>query len=141
MTDAVENVNWVEARHECSAQSAMIRLLHVVEADVSQMQSFGQLRRPFHGLRCDRTTGNGFLVHVVWDLGGVFESEGVAFELDGDLIRVRHRREVPTDRILFSVRPTVSADGKCRLEHTDTGQLMEFWQVSKAALEPMFFDG
>lgn len=73
------------------------------------------------------------------DLAGPIESTGVKFELRANEIAVSN---IKTGMMhgatpAFSAVPRLNEDGECRLEVQ--GERLQFWQVSRKALEDLFF--
>ena len=72
------------------------------------------------------------------DLGGFNESMAIVFELLPDKIAVTERRGPGfTEGALFCAAPGLNQEGECLLEID--GQPLKLWQVSRKALENLFF--
>ena len=109
----------------------------MVHSDVKSVNALGR-----HGVKFDmRTlTEDKFIVSRVRDLGGIPESASVVFELNRLFIDVRQN----ADKVIFSARPIMNPDGECLLDTGDRDAMGEShlrteWQVSRRALEDLFF--
>jgi hypothetical protein len=116
--------NWVKARSACSLKSVFLLLAEIVDSDVKAANELPEGRR-FSLERQDRK------------LIVIRESRespaAIVFELSATEIRVRE-----AEKTLFVARPSLERDGKCRLEVD--GDPLELWQVSRKALEELFFE-
>ena len=123
--------NWVAARAECSPDRAFHALAEVVDSDVKAANG---LRRSgvsfhFHG----EATGKIVVIREL-DRGGVKELRSVVFELiSGEIVT----KKGPENSVLFSAVPSLNRNGECLLEIE--GDSYELWQVSRRALESLFF--
>lgn len=117
--------NWVQARSQCSVKEAFLLLAETVDSDVKERQKLAggdhfRLERQKEKLIVLRN-GNAPVASIV-------------FELKAARIDIRQGSEP-----FFSVSPWVSSAGKCRLVRRDSIEALEFWQVSRMALEHLFF--
>lgn len=118
--------DWVTARFGCSPSNAFQSLAEMVKVQVS---TANELLNPERG----------FLVHVHPKEIIVVRSQpkervaNVIFELSRTDISVRSGDEQPSLRAI----PSLSAEGECMFEVD--GQIVKLWQVSRSALEPLFF--
>jgi hypothetical protein len=136
--------DWVKGRKACSAPELFILLKDVVERDVASIQGHGDAK-----FELQTTHETRFVVTKTRSVNGSDESEGIAFELmagDGH-IRVQHAHD---DERLFIAVPHLTHEQLCKLVIRDlaadlSAQLpdadsLELWQVSRLALEKLFFD-
>ena len=126
--------NWVKARSECSLERVFLVLSEVVASDVKARQGlhdgaeYDHTRRD-HKIIVSRTRDFG---------GGIKEAEGVVFERIKGSITVAAVDPKGNEVPLFAATPSLAPDGDCKLEVN--GDSLELWQVSRKALEPLFFE-
>jgi len=114
--------NWVKARSKCSVASVFALLAEVVDSDVKAANELpGNARFRFN--KYDRK----LIVLPVTEF-----PVPIVFELAGAVINISKE-----ETALFTARPSLMTDGKCRLEVD--GETLELWQVSRKALEALFF--
>jgi hypothetical protein len=123
--------NWVTARQSCSLAQVFKTLEEVLDSDVKAAQGLGILGVEFK-IITDAT--NKIVVGRSQNCGGLVTGNAVVFELTPTEIRVKDSR---TEQHLFSARPNLNIAGECLLEID--GQPYQFWQVSRKALEDLFF--
>ena len=131
--------NWVEARAKCSIDQIFIALREVVDSDVKTMQSIASTTRAaVDDVSMSLATDTKFIVTGRRDPGGVFDGNSVVFERAIGRIVVKDGRSQGT---MFDVQPALCIDGECRLELVGgNGDALELWQVSRKALENLFFN-
>jgi hypothetical protein len=125
--------DWVTARAECSLEQMFNLLRERIDGDVKTMQA-----RTTDKIEIGKIDDRRFRVSVQWNIGGMVESDAVVFEHTyQDVIHVRNLR---TETELFSAKPALNVAGDCQLEIVGSnGPALELWQVSRRALEPLFF--
>jgi hypothetical protein len=129
------NFNWVHARANCSLEGVFHILSEIVDSDVKQANA---LRR--QGVKFSLNTEATSKIMVIRDrdLGGTKETTGVIFELLPDTISVtRKKHGALTEDSLFSAVPSLNEDGECLMEVK--GKPLKLWQMSRKALENLFF--
>jgi hypothetical protein len=124
-------INWVQARSECS----LIKVFELLKAQVKQdiddrnaLRNLSDARFKFQGVD---DNGQMFMVYI--DVHGA-QGKTVIFALTTGALEVRDKNHKPT--ITASV--TLNNDGECRLKVA--GEELELWQVRKMALESLFFE-
>ena len=137
MKDEVpKTLNWVKARAECSIDHLFIVLSAVVEADTKAANERGRGSLSF---AFSRLTDESLLVTRKYNAGGIIESEAIAFErLRDGSIKVTQRTAAKGSTDFFEAKPHVDINGDCKFEVR--GAPLEPWQVSKRALERLFFE-
>ena len=123
--------NWVAARQSCSLAQVFQTLKEVLDSDVKAAQGLGILGAEFK-INTDAT--NKIIVGRSQNCGVAVTGNAVVFELTPTEIRVKDSR---TEQHLFSARPSLVIVGECLLEID--GQPYQLWQVSRKALEDLFF--
>lgn len=128
-------LNWVKARAECSIEHLFILLSTVVETDTKAATERGRGSLSF---AVGRPTEDTLLVVRKYNDSGFITSEAVAFDRlrDGSIHVSRRTARGSTD--LFLAKPHVDLKGDCKFEVD--GVPLEPWQVSKRALEDLFFE-
>ena len=73
------------------------------------------------------------------DIVGHVETSAIVFELEGDRITVKDRtdRSNLAGQLLFHAKPDLNQEGECLLEVD--GVPLKLWQVSRKALDGLFF--
>ena len=128
-----KTMDWVKARAECSIQSLFVMLEAVVEADAKAAnERAGRALR----FKCSRQGAGTLLVIREYTGGGFVEGEAVVFQVSEDTIVVS-RRGPKLSEEMFKAKPHVDVNGECKFEVA--GAPLETWQVSKRALEDLFF--
>lgn len=126
----VPGFNWVEARANCSLGNIFQILSEVVDSDVKAMNGLhltnltfslsSEAMRKIVVIRGRRRLETTVEVKVV-------------FELLPDRIKVSQGSEL----VFFAV-PSLSEEGECLLDVD--GETLRLWQVSRKALESLFFE-
>ena len=126
--------NWVKARSECSLERVFLLFSEVLESDVKTMQGLAR-----SGVLYEQTRGERKVVVCrTRDCGGgIKEAEGVVFELVDGAITATAKDARGNGTQLFKAKPSLEPNGACKLEVDGEG--LELWQVSRKALEPLFF--
>jgi hypothetical protein len=125
--------DWVTARAECSVEHVFMLLAEVIDSDVKTIQARGDRRGNF---KVSRPTPTKIIVVRTAEFSDSVVAESVVFERTIAAIDVR-RGNASGSQQWFSAMPSVNDEGDCRL-HVDGIQL-EPWQVSRRALEQLFF--
>jgi hypothetical protein len=128
---APKTLDWVTLRGNCSVRHLFALLLETVDSDVTVMQE--RLRGTTRRVECDRTSQAKFVVSCFEHVRTPIEAN-VVFECSYVAITVTAN---PGHRPLFVAKPSFTFAGDCALEID--GQPMELWQVSRKALEDLFF--
>jgi hypothetical protein len=128
------NFNWVHARAHCSLEGVFHILHEIVDSDVKDVNA---LKRQGVTFRLNTDATRKIIVARDRDLGGVIESTGIVFELFPDKITIAHKQGALIDKSLFSAVPSLNEDGECLMEVN--GKSLKLWQVSRKALENLFF--
>lgn len=124
---------WVEERAKCSIVGVFIALAVRVKSDVESMT--GLHLQPKHLFAFTAPSEKTFLVEKQIKVGGMVAPGGVVvFEHDETKITVSDGLKY---NVLFEATPAIGEDGPCRLDVN--GVVLELWQVSRKALEPLFF--
>lgn len=127
--------NWVKARAECSVGRIFLLLSEVVESDVKAIMELPGRNGTYQRTRVSETK---FAVSRTQDFGGgIKQDDGVIFERASGAIVVTAKFAGSDERQLFSAKPSLEPNGDCRLEVND--ESLELWQVSRKALEDLFF--
>jgi len=121
--------NWVAARSQCSLKRVFETLAEIVDSDVKAANELPGRKAQFHVNGGDKK----LVVSRDKSVETATPVSTVVFELFPAEISVRHGR----DTKLFSARPRLNDDGECMLEVD--GQALRLWQVSRKALEDLFF--
>jgi hypothetical protein len=124
--------DWVKARAECSLPHLFGVLGEVVDSDVKAIQKI----KPDMKFTFSKPTATKVIVGKTWDAGGFSSAESIVFELVDAGIAVK---QGPTEKRLLIARPTLDLDGECRLAIDGERDGLELWQVSRRALEALFF--
>jgi hypothetical protein len=129
--------NWVQARSNCSIEQAFITLREVVDSDVKE-RNIQLNKRGDDRVLISYPTDTKFIVIRQWDAGGIPSSEGIVFERTPTGLVVE---DAQTQRPLFAALPALTPGGECKftVEGKNSGEPLEFWQVSRLALETLFF--
>lgn len=134
MESVPKNLDWVTERSNCSISHLYLLLYDVIASDVKAIQARSERRAEFALSRLDDAK---FIVTKSSDWGvGLRAVAGVVFELTPATIDVRASTQ-DGPKAMFSTTPSFDAVGTCRLEVD--GQPLELWQVSRKALEDLFF--
>jgi hypothetical protein len=130
------NFNWVKARSECSLVPVFAALREVVDSDVKEVNELNRPRLRFT-LNPEAGSASKFVVIRQQDMSGFFQAFTVVFELKDDAIVVTARDQTGNGKPLFSAKPSLKPDGQCMLDID--GEPCFLWQVSRKALEALFF--
>lgn len=132
----MEGMDWVKARAACSLPRIFEALGEQLERDVA---SANALNRPNVLFRFNRERHNSMSVSRRFDYAGIPQGQHVVFALGATEIAVEDVDAVGKKRSLFTARPVLTVEGDCRLELSGDPQPKELWQVSRKALEDLFF--
>lgn len=137
MTDPVPtHLDWVKARLDCSLPSIFLTLAEVVKSDVASATA----RIPGATFTVEHATEHKLIVNKAWTAAGYPQGDAVTFELQPTRgIRVTRAH---ADRPLFFAKPALQPDGVCKLEIEGDvpATPLALWQVSRRALERLFFE-
>lgn len=135
MTEIPKTLDWVKARFDCSLPSVFLALEEAAKSDVASITP----RVTAATFSVERVTDQKFMVSKAWTAGGIQQGDAIVFELlpsRGIQVTRSHAQ-----RPLFFAKPALQPDGACKLEiDGDTNAApLELWQVSRRALEDLFF--
>lgn len=132
--DVPENLDWVTALSKCSLLAVFQNLAEVLDHDVAKANTMGR-----SGCRFELTRPAPDRISVLRrrDLGGMEEIDAVVFLLAMESIQVVRRDMGGKGPDLFSAKPTFRPAGECFLEVN--GEDLRLWQVSRKALQDLFF--
>lgn len=131
-----EVFDWVTARGECSVGRMFVLLMERVESDVAQMQALLDTKRrrlTFNKVADDKV----IVANEQVGVGHVFGGTGVMFKRTPSGVVVDIKTRNGPERILFEARLSLGLEGRCRYEID--GHAVELWQVSRKAMEDLFF--
>jgi hypothetical protein len=132
MNQENKNLNWVEAREQCSPANMFAQLRLEIENDVKTRN--GQL--PSNSLHrfVFSSTQNSFC--VTREVPSQSHANcSVTFGFDGNRISATNNEE---RKLIFRATLTLGDDGICRFK-IESGELKESWQLRRMALEDLFF--
>lgn len=133
--DSPETFDWVRARAACSLERIFLVLSETAAGDVRAANELRPSRARFEHKSLDRK----FLVIRQEDAGGVTQAASVVFELQENGIAVRRITPARAPEPIFTAKPSLTPEGECLLEVGR--QQLRPWQVSRLALEDLFFFG
>lgn len=122
--------DWVRARAGCSLEKVFRLLADRLQFDVDSMNKMSPATT-FTLTKEDER----LLIAKTRDIGGG-SSHGIVFKLLGEGIRA-DRVVPPIEEPLFLAIPALTTAGECEL-HID-GHPLELWEVSRKALDLLFF--
>lgn len=125
--------DWVTRRAECSVEKLFLLLVEVVESDVKVMHARSLPHGP--SFTTNKPTSGKLVVMKMFPDSTI--AGNVVFERTIGGIEVRMLKRARDEQALFTAKPSLSAEGECRLEIDYLP--MELWQVSRRALEDLFF--
>lgn len=135
MDKVPEVFDWVTARGNCSVAQMFVLLAERIESDVKAMQA--HLADSRQVLTFNRVADDKVIVSKQIKEGGfVFDPRNVSFERSQSGISVFTAGK-DGKRALFDANVSLGPEGRCRYEVGD--QPLELWQVSRRALEGLFF--
>jgi len=122
--DAPEHFDWVRERDKCSLNGAFLTLREVVANNVKTINEL----HPELEIAIENMGAAKFVVRKKYaDVAAIFDTD-----FDKHAVDVR-----PGPNVMFSAKPEICPDGECRMRVGD--QLLRFWEVSKMALERLWF--
>lgn len=133
MDEKPDGFDWVTARSRCSLGSVFQILSEIVASNVKAANALPNQNSTFE----QRPLNNKFLVLVRRDIAGFIATRSVVFELSSSAIDVKLKDANGLEKMLFSAKPSFVEEGDCRLEID--GQRFSLWQISRRALEDLFF--
>jgi hypothetical protein len=135
MDKAPEVFDWVTARAGCSAPQMFILLTERPESDVRAMQV--RLGSGYQ-IKVNKVSDDKFIVSKLHNEGGfAFGGHAVVVERTTSGIVAQLTNSQRTKQPFFAAQASLGPDGRCRYEVS--GEEMELWQVSRKALEDLFF--
>ncbi len=130
METVPKTLDWVKARAECSLEHLFSLLIEVLDSDVKSMRAHAPDGTQ---LSLNVLTASKVSISKVQPDRGFSKAGKVVFDRTSLGINVGSDR----NDLMFTAKPSLDATGSCRLEID--GQPMELWQVSRKALEDLFF--
>jgi hypothetical protein len=130
-----DSFDWVTARSKCSLRGAFQILTEVVETNVERANALPDSNYSFESKRLDQR----LVVTATLEsmLGQGYAT--VVFHLrDSEIAVTRSLHPTARSELAFSAKPCFTAEGDCVLEVD--GVPLQLWQVSRKALEPLFFE-
>lgn len=132
--DAYEHHDWVSALAKCSLDTMFVCLAEVIDSDVA---SRNKLQHPLATFHFQRSTGK-VVVARHRDFGGIQEVDTVVFELRKHEITAVSKDAAGKATPILTAKPNLNRDGECFL--AVGAQDLRLWQVSRMALEDLFFE-
>jgi hypothetical protein len=129
-----ETLDWVTKRSECSLQLIFDNLREVVKGDVEKANALNRAQFQIHPL-----TGQKFSISRTRKVLGFLARVVVFFELTETEIVVTRVAGEDDQQQMFSAIPEINQQGLCLLRINGEAGLLRLWQVSKKALEDLFF--
>ena len=127
-------MDWVKARAACSLKGVFQLLSEVVDSDVKAANALDRKDIKF---TLNRGITGKLIVVRERDLGGFGESAGIVFELLPSKITIAGAGL--GDKPLHTMTPYLNEEGECLLEVEGRPQPLRLWQVSRIALDDLFF--
>jgi len=133
MRDTPKTFDWVKARSSCSVKAVFDVLSQVIASDV---KSANDLNRPGVSFALTNPSEEMVMVARTSDATGAAESASVLFERRANEIvaTAPHR-----GKTLFYAKPILNGTGECLLQIEGDHELKHPWQVSRRALDDLFF--
>ena len=135
-----ETFEWVPARAKCSAEQMFTLLGARIESDAVAMKE--QLKNTNYQVGFKKVAADSFVVSKQYlESGFSFKGRNVLVKrtATGIAVDALDIQKESSPRPLFEASVSLGLDGICRYEFD--GQPLELWQVSKKALEDLFFGG
>jgi hypothetical protein len=132
------NQNWVKARAGCSLKALFQLLAEVVDSDV---KSVNLLDRRDVQFSLNAETTHKLIVSRTRNLAGFPESCFVVFDLDlqSNEITAQYKTAMGQPRPLLKAKPDFTPEGECRVRIVGDPEPQKLWQLSRRALEDLFF--
>src|ERR1700730_4960936 len=129
--------DWVKERSECSLERVFHLFAEVVDSDV---KSANALKRGGAKFQVKSQAIGKIMVMRTRPVGSTAEMAGVTFELMENHINVSKRRSKSTEaEAFFSFFPSLNLEGECLVRVEGESEMLKLWQVSRKALEDLFF--
>lgn len=129
-----EFFDWVNALRKCSLEGVFRSLTEVIDSDVKAANASPRAGVAFH---FDRHASNKVGVRRERDFAGILEIDSVIFELGRNVITATARDVLGAATNLLTANSTFTQAGECFL--TVDGDDLRLWQVSRKALQDLFF--
>ena len=126
--DIPEKFDWVTARSNCNSEVMFSFFQEIIEGDVESIN-----RIPNNENYVYKCSHNGNKTTVAAG------RRRTVFKLENDCISANSFDTAGNKEELFKATPHLLGDGSCKFEII-SGQPLELWQVSRIALEGMFFE-
>ena len=126
--------DWVTARSECSLNRFFDLLRERIDTDVKKINELNRRGIKFT-LNTD-ISADKLIVSRERDCGAIAEHLAIVFERHENSISIR-KRAAQIDEALFDGAPTMNEHGECVFTVGDDS--LRIWQVSRKALESLFF--
>jgi hypothetical protein len=126
--------DWVAERRKCSLGTIFTHLTEVVDSDVKSAQA---KLEDGENITMNRPADGKIVVVKSFGPRGSSQGESVVFEVAANCIAVK--KGGPNGKELFTAKPFLLQNGMCKLEVKGEPEPLELWQVSRKALEDLFF--
>jgi hypothetical protein len=131
-----EGFDWVKARWQCSLPQIFQVLTEMVQSDVNAVNLLHRNNVMF----TFSTPGTEKVVVTrARDLTGSNEVVSVVFELSANQITAREATKMGPKPPFLTATPTLNENGECVFDVGEHGPPLKLWQVSRKALENLFF--
>lgn len=129
-----KTLDWVAERAKCSLAALFLALAELIDSDVKSVNSLGRADARFS---FEQPARGKLVVLRERNLGGLHDVDSVVLELTRSAITVTAKDSRGGGNALFSAVPSFNQQGECllRVGHDD----LRLWQVSRRALEDLFF--
>jgi hypothetical protein len=124
---------WVTDLSNCSQEGAFLVLCEVIDSDVKEVNG---LQRHDVSFECTRPAA-GKLIVIRTRSGIAPGTASVVFELNRKEITATARDSAGAADLILSVTPNLNEEGDCTFN--DGERNLYAWQVSRKALEALFF--
>ena len=131
MSNIPKQFDWVSARKNCNTREMFKRLFKVVRADCNIAQQTTK-----RNLKFSECSEEEFSV-VDHHASGMGINNGVAFILDRSKVQICDPS--PPNKVRFTLRAYLLDGGDCTFIIDDKTNPLHPWQVSRLALEDVFF--
>lgn len=137
MEQIPETFDWVTARAKCSAEQMFILLVERIESDVTLMRD--RLDKARYVVTLNKVAADKVIVAKQYTEGGrAYGGRNVMLKRTHSGITVDRLTAHETEpQPLFEASVFLGPEGRCRYEVS--GQALELWQISRKALEDLFF--
>jgi hypothetical protein len=128
-------LDWVKARSNCSLARIFQTLAEVVDSDVQSVNSLARERVSFH---INTQATDKIIVTRDREKGVAHDIRTIVFQLTNFSITATAKGPTGEATGMFSAVPNLDENGECLL--VVSGDPFRLWQVSRKALEELFFN-